>query len=114
MAYIPHWGLASLAEQLQLESLIGSAYALSQQAISQEWSYLYLLEHLLQEEKLARHQRKQAIYANSVVPGEEYYFTFATGAQQKQLQSLYILSFIEREENVLLLVQSGMGKTHHC
>ena len=51
-----------LAEQLQLESLIGSAPASSQQAVSQEWTFMDFLEHLLHEEKLARHQRKQAMY----------------------------------------------------
>ena len=33
---------------------------------------------------------------------EEYDFTFATGAPQKQLQSLRSLSFIERNENIVL------------
>ncbi|MEI1594404.1 ATP-binding protein, partial [Escherichia coli] len=41
-----------------------------------------------------------------------YDFTFATGAPQKQLQSLRSLSFIERNENIVLLGPSGVGKTH--
>ncbi|HAI0531386.1 TPA: ATP-binding protein, partial [Escherichia coli] len=36
----------------------------------------------------------------------------ATGAPQKQLQSLRSLSFIERNENIVLLGPSGVGKTH--
>ncbi|ABX87410.1 IS21 family transposase [Yersinia pestis] len=43
---------------------------------------------------------------------KEYDFTFATGAPQKQLQSLRSLSFIERNENIVLLGPSGVGKTH--
>lgn len=43
---------------------------------------------------------------------EEYYFAFATGAPQKQIQSLRSLSFIECNENIMLLGQSGVGKTH--
>ncbi|EEW7499507.1 AAA family ATPase, partial [Escherichia albertii] len=83
----------------------------------QEWSYMDFLEHLLHEEKLARHQRKQAMYTRmAVFPAvktfEEYDFTFATGALQKQLQSLRSLSFIERNENIVLLGPSGVGKTH--
>ncbi|HAO7421908.1 TPA: ATP-binding protein, partial [Escherichia coli] len=35
-----------------------------------------------------------------------------TGAPQKQLQSLRSLSFIERNENIVLLGPSGVGKTH--
>ncbi|HAJ4904769.1 TPA: AAA family ATPase, partial [Escherichia coli] len=85
--------------------------------VDQEWSYMDFLEHLLHEEKLARHQRKQAMYTRmaafpAVKTFEEYDFTFATGAPQKQLQSLRSLSFIERNENIVLLGPSGVGKTH--
>ncbi len=114
---LQHQRLMALAGQLQLESLISAAPALSQQAVDQEWSYMDFLEHLLHEEKLARHQRKQAMYTRmaafpAVKPFEEYDFTFATGAPQKQLQSLRSLSFIERNENIVLLGPSGVGKTH--
>ena len=114
---LQHQRLMALAGQLQLESLISAAPALSQQAVDQEWSYFDFLEHLLHEEKLARHQRKQAMYTRmaafpAVKTFEEYDFTFATGAPQKQLQSLRSLSFIERNENLVLLGPSGVGKTH--
>ncbi len=52
---LQHQRLMALAGQLQLESLISAAPALSQQAVDQEWSYMDFLEHLLHEEKLARH-----------------------------------------------------------
>ncbi|KGA50788.1 integrase core domain protein [Yersinia pestis] len=70
---------------------LSAAPALSQQAVDQEWSYMDFLEHLLHEEKLARHQRKQAMYTRmaafpAVKTFEEYDFTFATGAPQKQLR----------------------------
>ena len=114
---LQHQRLMALAGQLQLESLISAAPALSQQAVDQEWSYMDFLEHLLHEEKLARHQRKQAMYTRmaafpAVKTFEEYDFTFATGAPQKQLQALRSLSFIERNENIVLLGPSGVGKTH--
>ncbi len=114
MVELQHQRLMVLAEQLQLDSLIGAAPALSQQAVDQEWSYMDFLEHLLHEEKLARHQRKQAMYTRmaafpAVKTFEEYDFTFATGAPQKQIQSLRSLSFIERNENIVLLGPSGVG-----
>ncbi|EFQ3916074.1 transposase, partial [Escherichia coli] len=56
MMELQHQRLMALAGQLQLESLISAAPALSQQAVDQEWSYMDFLEHLLHEEKLARHQ----------------------------------------------------------
>ena len=117
MVELQHQRLMVLAEQLQLDSLISAAPALSQQAVDQEWSYMDFLEHLLHEEKLARHQRKQAMYTRmaafpAVKTFEEYDFTFATGVPQKQIQSLRSLSFIERNENIVLLGPSGVGKTH--
>lgn len=53
MVELQHQRLMVLAEQLQLDSLISAAPALSQQAVDQEWSYMDFLEHLLHEEKLA-------------------------------------------------------------
>ncbi|HAL1060835.1 transposase [Escherichia coli] len=50
MMELQHQRLMALAGQLQLESLISSAPALSQQAVDQEWSYMDFLEHLLHEE----------------------------------------------------------------
>ena len=81
MVELQHQRLMVLAEQLQLDSLISAAPALSQQAVDQEWSYMDFLEHLLHEEKLARHQRKQAMYTRmaafpAVKTFEEYDFTF--------------------------------------
>ncbi len=116
MMELQHQRLMALAGQLQLESLISAAPALSQQAVDQN-GYMDFPEHLLHEEKLARHQRKQAMYTRmaafpAVKTFEEYDFTFATGAPQKQLQSLRSLSFIERNENIVLLGPSGVGKTH--
>ncbi|KDH23851.1 hypothetical protein AE36_03165 [Klebsiella variicola] len=115
MVELQHQRLMVLAEQLQLDSLISAAPALSQQAVDQEWSYMDFLEHLLHEEKLARHQRKQAMYTRmaafpAVKTFEEYDFTFATGAPQKQIQSLRSLSFIERNENIVLLGPSWRGE----
>ncbi len=109
---LQHQRLMVLAGQLQLESLISAAPALSQQAVDRMELY-GLPEHLLHEEKLARHQRKQAMYTRmaafpAVKTFEEYDFTFATGAPQKQLQSLRSLSFIERNENIVLLGPSGV------
>lgn len=116
MMELQHQRLMVLAGQLQLESLISAAPALSQQAVDQN-GVIWTSEHLLHEEKLARHQRKQAMYTRmaafpAVKTFEEYDFTFATGAPQKQLQSLRSLSFIERNENIVLLGPSGVGKTH--
>lgn len=72
---------------------------------------------MLHEEKLTRHQHKQAMYTRmatfpAVKTFKEYDFTFATRAPQKQILSLCSLSFIERNENIVLPGLSGVGKTH--
>ncbi len=48
MMELQHQRLMALAGQLQLESLISAAPALSQQAVDQEWSFmaLSLMKHL--------------------------------------------------------------------
>ncbi len=51
MMELQHQRLMALAGQLQLESLISAAPALSQQAVDREWSYMDFPEHLLHEEK---------------------------------------------------------------
>ena len=117
MVELQHQRLMGLAEQLQLDSLIGAAPALSQQAVDQEWNHMDFLEHLLYEDKQACHQRKQVMYTQmsafqAVKTFEEYDFTFVTGAPQKPIQWLRSLSFIERNENIVLLGASGVGKTH--
>ncbi len=43
MMELQHQRLMALAGQLQLESLISAAPALSQQAVDQEWSYMDFL-----------------------------------------------------------------------
>ncbi|QBY41611.1 Insertion sequence putative ATP-binding protein [Arsenophonus nasoniae] len=39
-------------------------------------------------------------------------FKFATGIPKQHIQELSALTFIERNENVVLLGPSGVGKTH--
>lgn len=90
MIELQHQRLMLFAEQLQPDCLIGAATALSQQAVDQELGYIEFLEHLLNEEKLGRHQRKQAMYTRmpafpAVKTFEESAFNFATGVPQKQI-----------------------------
>ncbi|VCZ52430.1 Insertion sequence IS5376 putative ATP-binding protein [Klebsiella pneumoniae] len=112
MVELQHQRLMVLAEQLQLDSLISAGAVATGGGSGMELHGL--LEHLLHEEKLARHQAMYTRMAAfpAVKTFEEYDFTFATGAPQKQIQSLRSLSFIERNENIVLLGPSGVGKTH--
>ncbi|KNX89572.1 putative transposase/IS protein [Yersinia pestis] len=71
MMELQHQRLMALAGQLQLESLISAAPALSQQAVDQEWSYMDFLEHLLHEENWHVINVTGDVYPNGSLPGGE-------------------------------------------
>lgn len=106
-----------LTDELQLQGIATNAPALAQRAAEQEWDYLTFLEHILSSEKQLRHQRKQTMFTKmagfpSLKTIEDFDFKFASGVPKKQVMELASLSFIERQENVVMLGPSGVGKTH--
>ena len=42
---------------------------------------------------------------------EEFDYNFSVGVNRKQIEELSTLGFIKRKENIILLGQSGVGKT---
>ncbi len=109
--------IESLTDELQLPGIYSNASNLAQLAAQQEWDYLTFLEKVLQCEKQSRHQRKQSIYTRmagfpALKTLEEFDFKFASGAPKKQVNQLASLAFIERQENIVMLGPSGVGKTH--
>lgn len=109
--------ITSLTQELQLQGIDDNAVDLAQQAAKLEWDYLTFLEHLLDCEKQSRHQRRQSIYTRmagfpSLKNLDEFDFQFASGVPKKQIMQLASLAFIERQENIVMLGPSGVGKTH--
>ena len=43
---------------------------------------------------------------------EEFDYSFAAGVNRSQIDELAGLAFVERNENVVLVGHSGVGKTH--
>ncbi len=43
---------------------------------------------------------------------EQFDFDFTVGVNRRQIEELSTLEFIKRKENIILLGQSGVGKTH--
>ena len=109
--------ISELASQLQLPGIDNNVSELAQQAASQEWDYLTFLEKVLQYEEQARHQRKQSMFTRMagfpvIKTLDGFDFTFASGVPKKQVNQRASLAFIERQENVVMLGPSGVGKTH--
>ena len=85
--------------------------------MKEEHSFADYLEHCLQVEL---HERKSwsremlVRFAGFPVIKllDDYDFRFATGAPKKQIQALTSLAFVERQQNVIFLGPSGVGKTH--
>jgi len=109
--------LSELATQLQLGSINDYAATLAEQAAAKEWNYLHFLEQVLISEKKARQQRKQDMFTRmagfpSLKTLDEFDFQFASGVPKSTIHQLASLAFVERQENVILLGPSGVGKTH--
>jgi len=100
--------LAHIAEQLETTS---------QEAAKHEWTYLDFLDHLLQAELLARHQREIALKTKLahfplVKTLDQFDFAVQTSVNERQVRELATLRFVSQGENLVLLGPPGVGKTH--
>ena len=109
--------IRSVCEALTL-SAIGEHYpALAEEAAKQETSYVDFLEQCLNAEQDERRRRSQSVLTKLagfpiIKTLDDYDFKFAAGAPKKSVQTLKSLAFVERNENVIFLGPSGVGKTH--
>lgn len=109
--------IADACRQLGLHTLPEMWPVIAQQQVTNEGSYADFIEQLLAEELHAKAERTKATLLKfaglpNIKTLEDFDFNFASGAPKKQLQELAGLSFIARQENIVLLGPSGVGKTH--
>jgi DNA replication protein DnaC len=114
---IQHERINQLCESLSLEQMKASYANLAEIAAKSQQSYSDYFEELLKTETECRHTRhRQTLVKFAGFPAvktlDDYDFKFAVGAPKKLIQELCSLSFIERNENIILLGPSGVGKTH--
>jgi DNA replication protein DnaC len=81
------------------------------------WSYLRLLDRLMEEEVAQKEQRRiEGMLKLSGLPYlktiDEFDFAFQAGVNRQQIMGLLDLTFLERKENILFLGPPGVGKTH--
>ncbi len=91
--------------------------AVAEQCVTKEKSYGEFLLTLLENEQAHRDERTRTMFGRMAgFPAhkelENFDFKFATGVPKQQIKELTSLSFIDRNENVVLLGPSGVGKTH--
>lgn len=109
--------IADVCRQLGLYALPEVWPSIAKHHLAQEGSYADFVEKLLDEELRAKTQRTKATLLKlaglpNIKTLEDYDFNFASGTPKAQLTELAGLSFIERNENVVMLGPSGVGKTH--
>ena len=80
-------------------------------------SYADFLEQCLLAEQAERRIRSQTMLAKfagfpAIKLIDDYDFKFASGVPKKTMQALQSLAFVARQENVIFLGPSGVGKTH--
>ncbi|MFQ5917785.1 MAG: IS21-like element helper ATPase IstB [Candidatus Binatia bacterium] len=80
-------------------------------------SYLTFLDGLLEEEVVQKEQRRvETALRISGLPFiktiDDFDFAFQPKLDRRQVLSLFDLTFISRQENVILLGPPGVGKTH--
>lgn len=109
--------IIDLCEQLGLEQVKFNFNHLGQEAAKEQKSFSDYLESLLQTEIDSKQSRTRQTLAKlagfpAIKTLDDYDFKFAVGTPKKLIQELSSLSFIERNENIVLVGPSGVGKTH--
>jgi DNA replication protein DnaC len=114
---IQYQRVMALCQELRLETVGEEWSALAQKNIDCDGTYGDFLEEVLKYEVTTRDEcRRQILLRMSGIPTlktlEQYDFKFASGAPRAQINELASLTFVERQENLVLLGPSGVGKTH--
>ena len=114
---LAHERIAELCDQLRLTTIAESLPHLAQKAAASDTSLTEFLESVLRTELAARLTRQRSTLAKlagfpAIKTLDGFHFDVATGVPKAQVLELANLAFIERNENVVLLGPSGVGKSH--
>ena len=114
---LQHERITLLCEALSLPCVAKGYAAAAQHAVGAELAYSDFLEGLLKDEAAGRKVRKQTMMTRLagfpvIKTLEDFSYDFAKGVKKSQMEELAGLGFVERQENVVLIGPSGVGKTH--
>jgi len=106
-----------LCKELQLPTLAKRYGDLSAVASKESWQYAEFLYEALKCESEGKAERSRTVLTKmagfpTIKTLEQFDFDFTVGVNRRQIEELSNLGFIKRNENIILLGQSGVGKTH--
>lgn len=114
---LTHERIEQLCDQLKLTAIPGHYADLAQRAADEQQSYAVFLERLLQTEVASRQSRSRTTLSRmagfpAIKTLEQFDFAYARHIPKKTVLEWSSLTFIERQENLVLVGPSGVGKTH--
>ena len=109
--------ILSLCKSLKLSTIAEEFHTIATIAAKENWQYSQFLHELLKLENNAKMDRsKNTLTKLAGFPAiktlQQFDYTFCVGVNRKQIEELSTLSFIKHHENIILLGQCGVGKTH--
>jgi len=109
--------IENICKELQLPMFTEHHHELSNRAAKERWKYSEYLLEILKLEANNRAVRSRATLTKmagfpTIKTLEQFDFDFTVGVNRRQIEELSTLEFIKRKENIILLGQSGVGKTH--
>jgi DNA replication protein DnaC len=114
---IQHERIEALCTELRLSAVAESYSEIAQTCAQDDKSHADFLEAVLQSEKATRQGRTRHTLTRlagfpAIKTLDEFDYEFAGGVPRATIQNLSTLAFLERNENVVLIGPSGVGKTH--
>lgn len=109
--------LKKLCDELKLSTVAEQFHTIGTKASKENWTYAEFLNEVLQVEVTNRLNNSKRILTKfasfpTIKTLEAFDYNFTVGVNSKQINELASLEFIKRNENIILLGQSGVGKTH--
>jgi DNA replication protein DnaC len=109
--------IINLCNELKLPTTIEKYHNIASQASKENWTYSEFLNEILQTEvnqKLENSKKILTKFASfpAIKKLEEFDYNFTVGVNSKQINELASLEFVRKNENIIFLGQSGVGKTH--
>ena len=109
--------IIELCRELKLSTIENEYHTVATTAAKENWQYTQFLHEMLKIEVENRMDRSKNILTKlagfpAIKTIEQFDYSFSVGVNRKQIEELATLTFIKRNENIILLVQCGVGKTH--